>query len=67
MSLFRRFLATKPAFIRLLNGLFAVGVAFEVIHVTSEQFGVVVLATEAVFQYLSNLAFEKDVEELAAR
>ena len=66
MSLFQRFLAVKPDFVRLLNAIFAVTVAFEAVTVTTEQFAIVVLAVEALFQYLSKVAFGKDVEELAA-
>lgn len=65
MRAFARFLSTKPDFVRLLNACFAVLVAFEVVSVTTEQFAIVVLAVEALFQFLSKLAFAKDVEDLA--
>lgn len=60
----RSFLRVKPDFVRLLNAVFAVLVTFNVIDITAEQFGTVVLAIEALFQYLSQIAFEKDVDEL---
>lgn len=66
MNFFRRFLAVRPDFIRLINAIFAVLVAFEWVDITAEQFGVIVLAVESLFQYLSKLAFEKDVDDLAS-
>ncbi len=60
----KRFLYTQPQFIRLLNAAFAVAVGFNLIEVTGEQFGLVVLAVEAAFQYTSNVAFKKDVQDL---
>lgn len=61
-----RFLTAKPGFIRLINAVFAVLVAFQAIEVTAEQFGVVVLAVEALFSYASQLAFQRDVEDLGS-
>ena len=66
MNLLKRFLSVKPDFVRLLNALFALLVAFNQVDVTNEQFAIVILAVEALFQYLSKLAFAQDVEELAS-
>ena len=62
----KRVLQTKPEFIRLINAAFAVLVGFQAIDVTAEQFGLVVVGIEALFGYVSNLAFKRDVAELQA-
>lgn len=66
LDLFRRVLRARPAFIRLLNALFAVLVGFGVVDITAEQFALVVVAVEALFSYASQLAFEKDIATLSA-
>jgi len=72
MTALKRFLSTKPGFIRLINAVFAVGVAFNAIDITEVQFGVIVLAIEATFAYISQLAgvqtkaqFQAELSELS--
>ena len=65
MKFLRRILVAKPEGVRLANTMFAVGVGFQVVDVTSQQFALVIAATEAFYQYLSKIAFQKSIEELS--
>lgn len=64
LTALRNFLRVKPQFVRLLNAVFAVLVGFGAVDITAEQFGLIVIAVEALFSYLSQLAFQRDVEAL---
>ncbi len=66
MEILRRFLTFRPDFVRLMNSTFAVLVGFGVVDITPEQFALVVTGVEALFQYVSKLAFERDVAALAS-